>query len=605
MKSLIRILCFTVSLTILFSRPVDVQKARSAALGQYPGKTIEKCEVLYDNLYLSTFNEGGFVLSSSDDGFPAILAYSDRSPAGHNPAFDDMCKNFNRQIGSFKSDDRPVHADWRTLSNGSLQKESISASVQPLISSRWNQSPYYNSKFPYFTLSGHTNQQPYVGCVAVVMGQLLNYYEHPLRGFGKRWYYSDTTDSLLTAWYDTTWYHYDNMPDSLTDRSGVPTADQSEIEAVAQLLYHCAVSVDMEFDPEGSSSAYEDMMYALTSYFDYNTEMIQEVKSDYSDTDWRQKIITELTAGRPLPYRGSSEDGGHAFLLDGYQTTTSTYFHFNWGWGGYYDGWFLLSALDPAEGYDFTDNQAAVFGISPNSDDLTRYAYTGFEGYQAGWIYSGSNFYSLTGEEDLVYGFSQNGQWLISPRIHVPNNNNVTFKVYAQQINSGTKECKVTISSTDTLRSSFTTELGRIVPGAGWSEHSFSLRPYKNTDIHIGIQYLSTSGYIILDDLSIWTPKVIIGIDEILPQSPDLLNAYPNPFNPNTTIVYHLDHNSNVKLNIYDIKGNHVSTLTNAYHESGDHSVLWDASALSSGIYICSLIIDNQLAETQKMLLVK
>jgi hypothetical protein len=471
-----------------------------------------------------------------------------------------------------------------------------------LISSKWNQSPYYNDKFPYFTLPGYTSQRPYVGCVAVVMGQLMNYYEHPQRGFGKRWYYSATTDSLLEVWHDTTRYDYNDMPDSLCTRSGSLTASQRELEEVSLFLYQCAVSVDMDLQPDGSSSAYEDMMYALTSYFDYNTEMVQKLKSDYNDTEWKQMIVAELTAGRPIPYRGSGDGGGHAFLLDGYETTTNTYYHFNWGWGGYYDGWFLLSALNPAEGYDYTQGQAAIFNIQPNPDDLTRYAYTGFEGYQAGWSYDGNNFYTIGGDEDLVYGFTKSDQWLISPKIHIPDHDNATFMVYALASGGG-KECQILISTTDTLHTSFTTELATLTPTTSWNPYLFSLRPYKNQDVYFGIK--SSANYIVLNDLSIWTPKVYVNIDDILPEKHQLLSVYPNPFNPSTTLAYTLRSDANVKIDIFDLRGRRIHSLINKKQLAGEHELKWHAGNMPSGIYICTLSIDHKLTDTQKLLLVK
>ena len=605
MKSLTRIICLLATLSFVFSSPVDLQEVQRLALNKYPDKTIAATVRMDDELYITTFIGGGFVLSSADDGFPAILAYSPDAPIGANQAFQDMCNDYSKQIKALKYHDRDRHPDWDLAEQGVLNKIAATSAVQPLISSRWNQAPHYNNQFPYFTLPGYTTQRPYVGCVAVVMGQLMNYYEHPQRGFGKSWCYSSSTDSLLEVWPDTTWYDYENMPDSLCNQYGILTVPADQVEDVSLFLYQCAVTVDMEFFPEGSSSAYEDMIYALTSHFDYNTEMVQRVYDDYNVDDWKQMIVDELNAGHPVPYRGSGDNGGHAFLLDGYETTTNTYYHFNWGWGGAYDGWFLLSALNPAEGHDYSQNQAAVFNIRPNPDDLTRYAYTGFEGYQSGWSYGGNNFYTVTGEDDYVYGFSQTGQWLKSPKIHIPNDNNATFLVYAQKINAGTKECRVMISQTDTLDASFTTEVGRILPGTGWSAQMLSLRPYKNTSVYFGIEYLSSSGYIILDDLTIYAPKVILATDDILPDDYHLLTAYPNPFNPRTVVRYHVSHPGNVGINIFNLRGDHVLTLVDESQEAGGYTLTWDASGFPSGLYVCTLSIDNKLIESQKMLLVK
>jgi hypothetical protein len=322
-------------------------------------------------------------------------------------------------------------------------------------------------------------------------------------------------------------------------------------------------------------------------------------------------IIAELNEGRPLPYRGSGEGGGHAFLLDGFQTTTTTYFHINWGWGGHYDGWFLLSALNPEEGYDYTDQQAAVFNIQPNDDNITRYAYTGFEGYHEGWIYDGGDFYPENGSYDMVrsgelsYGFDNVGQWLISPKIHIPDNDNATLSIWGKMLNSG-RRCDVYLSLSDTSRSAFNIHLGTIAPSnTNWSEYAYTLRPYKNTPAYLGFHYDQSAGYIALDDVSIYTPKVQTKTDPVLPVTFSVLTIYPNPFNPRTTIGYTLSAGGEVMLDIVDCSGRQVAALPGGYREAGDHRTEWYAGDRPSGIYLCMLRVDGELQAAQKLLLVK
>jgi len=83
-----------------------------------------------------------------------------------------------------------------------------------------------------------------------------------------------------------------------------------------------------------------------------------------------------------------------------------------------------------------------------------------------------------------------------------------------------------------------------------------------------------------------------------------LYNAYPNPFNPTTTISYDLPKSQNITLEIYDIKGRLVETLYNGYKEEGHWDVTWNAGDQSSGIYIYRLQAGDQLI-SRKMLLIK
>ena len=84
-----------------------------------------------------------------------------------------------------------------------------------------------------------------------------------------------------------------------------------------------------------------------------------------------------------------------------------------------------------------------------------------------------------------------------------------------------------------------------------------------------------------------------------------LYPAYPNPFNPVTTIQFHLDKAANETiLRIYDLAGRNVTTLVNGQLQSGQHEVRWDAQKFSSGIYFTELISGTK-RQTQKMILLK
>jgi hypothetical protein len=76
---------------------------------------------------------------------------------------------------------------------------------------------------------------------------------------------------------------------------------------------------------------------------------------------------------------------------------------------------------------------------------------------------------------------------------------------------------------------------------------------------------------------------------EALPVAFDLGQNYPNPFNPETTIPFTLAERSIVTLNVYDVLGREVAQLVSGMQEAGSHSLTWNASKLSSGIYFYSL----------------
>ncbi|MDP4115290.1 MAG: T9SS type A sorting domain-containing protein [Bacteroidota bacterium] len=82
-----------------------------------------------------------------------------------------------------------------------------------------------------------------------------------------------------------------------------------------------------------------------------------------------------------------------------------------------------------------------------------------------------------------------------------------------------------------------------------------------------------------------------------------LSQNYPNPFNPNTTISYQLPQNGIVTIKVYDILGNEVKTLVNENKQAGSYNVNFDASKLSSGVYVYKITVGNFVASRKMMLL--
>jgi Peptidase C10 family len=133
------------------------------------------------------------------------------------------------------------------------------------------------------------------------------------------------------------------------------------------------VSVDMNYNVSsagGSGAQTLDVATALKTYFDYASSVQGVYRTSYTSTAWTNLLKAELDAGRPMQYAGTGSGGGHSFVCDGYDN--QNYFHFNWGWGGSSDGYFITSALNPGSlgtgggSGGFNTNQRAIIGIRPN-----------------------------------------------------------------------------------------------------------------------------------------------------------------------------------------------------------------------------------------------
>ena len=90
----------------------------------------------------------------------------------------------------------------------------------------------------------------------------------------------------------------------------------------------------------------------------------------------------------------------------------------------------------------------------------------------------------------------------------------------------------------------------------------------------------------------------------IIPTEFSLSAAYPNPFNPTTTLDFAIPIDSKVSLSIYNLQGREVSTLINGNMDAGYHSVVWDANTYASGVYFVKMVA-GEYVNTQKLMLVK
>ena len=312
-----------------------------------------------DCYYVFALQPKGFVIVAADDRVEPILGYS----YDNDFAVANMPDHVRAWLGSYEKQIQAVvknnlqaepasQAKWSRLKSGQSTGTRSGGSVGPLLTTTWDQGQYYNSLCPADANGpgGHV----WGGCVATAMAQIINYWEWPEMGVGTHSYSS--TYGNHSANYGNTIYDYSIMPDAL---SGSSTPEQ--INAVATLIYHCGVSVNMDYGVGGSAAPSVSVPGALQSYFAYIDNGNIIAKSDYSDNDWEAILRNELDSLRPVYYSGSGTGGGHAFICDGYSDDGT--FHINWGWSGYYNGNFTFASLTPGSN-DFSSYQQAIIGIS-------------------------------------------------------------------------------------------------------------------------------------------------------------------------------------------------------------------------------------------------
>jgi hypothetical protein len=406
--TLILALMLMVAMPMMAERvtPETARKAATTFLSNNGAKAAQLTDLSkaagFNNLYIFTA-EQGFVVMAADDCVQPILGYS---LTGKFVA-EDMPENmiwwlqgYNDEIQSaVENKTKPTVETaklWKELVEGNSKVAKATVVVAPLIQTKWNQNKYYNSLCP--AVSDGPDGHAYTGCVATAMAQVMKYWSYPAHGIGSHSY--SWNGQTLSADFGATNYDWANMADAYeyyyvngTDQyaNWLPEPSVEEIAAVATLMYHCGVSVDMSYGGSstgGSAAPNAYVATALKNYFNYSSAIEYKEKSRtntstnpwvtttyYTDAEWISMLKTELDASRPMQYGGSDPNGysGHAFVCDGYDN--SNYFHFNWGWAGHYNGYFTISNLNTgansseagAGNGTYTRDQDAIFGIKPAS----------------------------------------------------------------------------------------------------------------------------------------------------------------------------------------------------------------------------------------------
>ena len=322
--------------------------------GQLPTNT-------YNSLYIFNIDTIGFVIVSADDRCHPILGYSmngcfdlDKAPSNMLAWMNDCATSIQAGIEANAPENKEALKQWEELLCKLENTTPSPKSDSYLLTSTWEQGNGYNNYCPVMN-----GQHVVVGCVATAMAQIIRYYGKPTRGFGHK-SYRHTAYGILAVDFDTTDYDYSLMPDHI--RRSTPSAQK---DMVSRLCYHCGIVVKMEYQHAGhttGSGAHTSNVPEGLTYFGYTDALHYSRINVNNDSLWDAMIRNEIDNRRPIEYSGFGDDGGHAFVLDGYNDNHQ--YHFNWGWGGYCDGFYTLTTM-----VGFTNNHEMVINIYPSGWD--------------------------------------------------------------------------------------------------------------------------------------------------------------------------------------------------------------------------------------------
>ena len=325
-----------------------------------------------NDYYAFNIKGGGFIIVAGEDRAAQVLGYSDKGRIDFNnlPApLEDLLKGYKKEIEflqTYKGSDLvPAPVSFKA-SNG----------VEPLIKTTWGQEDPYDWQCPVYQ-----GQYCVVGCVATAMAQVMNYWQYPTQcdglsafnsnGYGRVSALPATTfdySLMLDSYCHWDWDNSQLVQDIYTD---------AQAQEVAKLGRYCGQAAKMQYSPEGSGAYTWDQLTAMKN-FGYSNNAQDVTKGSggwswggsngYSTAQWEAMIKTELDAGRPILYSANDPSaGGHAFICDGYNT--SNYFHFNFGWYGTCDGWYVSTALNmihrEGDQLKFNSDHEMLIGVEP------------------------------------------------------------------------------------------------------------------------------------------------------------------------------------------------------------------------------------------------
>lgn len=307
--------------------------------------------------YVVTAESGaGFVIVAGDDAITPVLAYSTTfsapADAALAPCFEGWLKYVDAAVRSAR--ERGVKADAATAQLWNEEYQPVGAIT--LGTARWSQVPPYNDQCP---LDGDAHSL--TGCTQTAMAIIMNHYRWPERAKGVTAAYTTALKGIDVPARDLNHaYDWDSM--LYTYVEGEYNAEQAA--AVATIMADLGHAFQAEYTAT-DTGAMPNMM-SLYENFGYSPASNIMTRRQHSDAYWKSLLRAEIEAGRPVFYAGYTAEGsGHAFVLDG--VDDNDYFLVNWGWGGVYDGFFLIDNLMLDE-YLFDTQHWAVMGMHPMRD---------------------------------------------------------------------------------------------------------------------------------------------------------------------------------------------------------------------------------------------
>ncbi len=319
-------------------------------------------------MWLVPVEDGWVILSGSIKATP-ILAYiqSFEKPVYDSmpPAAQELIDCYEDYLVYIREHDPQYEIDSRWLeAQNNMGTEDISRDniyfIGDTLLTKWGQSgggscatnKIYNKFCPTVSNPIKCDKAP-AGCVAVAIAQIMRYW---------KWPYAAQVPQTIGG-NDTvlTFYDWTKMPIEINN-----STDMEEVDMIAGFLKDCGYKLDMDYEANGSY-AFDNNAVKTLKAFGYDKNSI-DLRKKWLTSGWTNMLRSNIDNGQPVYYAGKktiSGEGGHAFVVDGYQTGGPIY-HINFGWKGWANGWYNIDDVYVNDTIHYEHYQSAIFGIRPD-----------------------------------------------------------------------------------------------------------------------------------------------------------------------------------------------------------------------------------------------
>ncbi len=349
--------------------------------------------------YAFNFKEGGYIIIR--DEFPNYTVLG-IIPKGNFSLNNNHFLGNSTDKAQFYDTEYPLNRD--ALPTATTASRITDDTVEPFLTDLWGGVNCFDDQDNMvYPTNYYTPYHCSPGCVAISNSQILHYYEWPSIGVGSNVYSENYNGSLYrhSAFFDETPYDWDHMLDNYYN---IPSTDQEQ-RAVGKLLYDVGVSVEMDYEPSGSTNNLNNVPFVLENYFRFS--------GHYEEASWSpfwSRLYTSMQQQRPVPVAvEATETGdGHVFVANGYKVINGNpYYYINWGWwnvGPTYNGWYYLQGWNSGTaGYNTIIG--AIFDMLPEPE-ITTITPTGTgDDFEIQWeVAQHLNWSEFTLEQKVDYG---------------------------------------------------------------------------------------------------------------------------------------------------------------------------------------------------------